>query len=226
MKRDIDELHFNAFNNGTPTKTFYNVGATPSANSTYATAKSALTASSIITPKLLRYAKTWALTGGNRTQVPLEPIMIDGKPHYVCLLHTDVVEYDLKNNSEYQQAIREAESRGKSNPLFTGAIAVVDNVIIHAHESVEIGTNAGSGSDVPYCKGVMLGKNALMQGWGAFKGMGQNQMKMVLEPYASKFNEVGGYYYKAMVNVEKPVRNSVDYGSFGFLVARTNVSGS
>ena len=44
--------------------------------------------------------------------------------------------YDLKQNAQFAQAMREAEVRGKENPIFTGALGVWDNVILFEHEYV------------------------------------------------------------------------------------------
>jgi hypothetical protein len=40
---------------------------------------------------------------------------------------------------------REAQNRGDSNPLFTGALGIYNGVVIHAHEGVNF-DNGGSGS--------------------------------------------------------------------------------
>ena len=65
----------------------------------------------------------------------MRPIKIDGVNHYVLFIHPWQA-FDLKNNATYAQAQREAAARGEKNPIFTGALGVWDNVIVHEHEYV------------------------------------------------------------------------------------------
>jgi hypothetical protein len=81
-----------------------------------------------LTLDMISWIKTWAKTGNNRAQTPFRPVKIDGKDYYVLIVHPDCM-YDLKTLSAWQQAMREAEVRGKENPLFTNASAVWNGVI-------------------------------------------------------------------------------------------------
>lgn len=127
MSEKIDQLHFDELGIGVgatanPSKIFYKTSSGVVSTGTAATAKSALTvADGKLTLNMLSYIKTWALTGGNRVYVPLRPVKIEGKPYLVLLTHPDAV-YDLRADSNFQQAMRDAEVRGKENPLFTGAV--------------------------------------------------------------------------------------------------------
>lgn len=127
MSEKIDQLHFDEIGIGAgatanPSKIFYKTSSGVLSTGTAATAKSALTAAdSKLTLNMLSFMKTWALTGGARSYIPLRPVKVEGKPYFVLLTHPDAV-YDLRASSEFQQAMREAEVRGKENPLFTGAV--------------------------------------------------------------------------------------------------------
>lgn len=210
----LDELCFDALLNS-PTRVFYSTdGSTPATTATAATAKSALTTSSLIFPKLLSYAKTWAMTGGNRGQTPLRPIKVDGKNCLVLLIHPDVG-YDLRNDSEWFQTIREAMPRGSENPIFSGALGVWNNVIIHEHENVTIGLDAGSGSNVPWAKCVLVGAQGLCEAWGERPSVVQENFD---------YQEEHGYAIRMTYGVEKPVFNSKDFGSVGIYLARTRIS--
>lgn len=63
------------------------------------------------------------------------PIMIDGKIHYIMVLHPFSVT-DMKLNVggstsvEWQEIQREANVRGKNNPIFSGALGVYNDTII------------------------------------------------------------------------------------------------
>lgn len=216
----IDQLVFDMLGIGSgatsdPTKVFYlNSSGVPAASSA-ATAKAGLHATnSKVTPAFVRALKTWAMNGGNRTYVPLRPIPIDGKPHYVLLTHDDCL-YDLKNNSTYEQYLRDAEIRGKDNPLFSGAVALIDGVIIHSHENCAI-ANDGGGTTVPWAKGVFLGQQAGVWGWG-------KAPKLVERNF--DYGEEEGVAWTIIAGTKKSQFNSLDYGSVGVWLARTDVSG-
>ncbi len=213
MAEYIDQQIFTALST-TPTTVFINDNGTIT-KTTAATGKSTLTASQDkLTPKLIRAVKTWALTGGNRSQTPLRPIMVDGRKTFVLLVHPDVA-YDLKNDSAYEQQVREAEVRGKSNPLFSGAVAVIDNVVIHEHENVTIGTDAGGSSDQPYAECIFMGAQAACWAWGM-----REEMKEEDFDYGEEVGFAMGLNYA----VSKTQFNSLDYGSIGVYVGRTQLS--
>jgi N4-gp56 family major capsid protein len=206
-----------------PSNIFYSadtaVPASTLKTSTLATAKTALVAAaSKMTPKFLSFLKTWAKTGGGRAaagQMPLRPVMVDGKPYYVVLTHPDAM-YDWKMDSTYNQAMREAEVRGKDNPLFTGASFVWDGLIIHEHEYVTVGTDAGGGT-VPWTYAHVLGAQALVVAFG--------ERPSIVED-TEDYEEDLFYAWRMTMKVDKPVFNSKDYGSITSVVARTNVSGT
>jgi len=213
MAEYIDETLFTALR-GTPTTVWYNNNGTPT-KATAAAAKAAITAAEDkLTPKLISALRAWAVTGGNRSQTPLRPIMVDGRKTFVLLIHPDVA-FDLKNDSTYAQAKREADDRGKKNPLFTGALGVWDNVVIHEHENVYIATDAGGSADQPYAECFLLGAQSLCWAWG-------KRERMVEEDF--DYEEETGIATRLNYAVGKPQFNSKDYGSIGVFVGRTQIS--
>lgn len=210
----IDALCFNALLSS-PTKTFYLDSSGVVAAGSAATAKSGLHAtSSKITPAFIRAIKTWAKTGGNRSYIPLRPIRIKGKDYYVLLTHPDCV-YDLKNNSTYEAYVREAAERSDENPLFTGAVAIVDGVVIQEHENCTIALDGGGGS-VAWAKGAFLGQQALLWAWG-------KRPKTIEKDF--DYEDQIGHAWKIVAGVTKPIFNSLDYGSLGVYLSRTSISG-
>jgi len=222
MSEKIDALHFDALGIGagasdSPSKIFYKTSSGVQSTGTAATAKSALTvANGKLDLNMISWLKTWARTGGARDYIPLRPIKIKGKDYFVLLTHDDCL-YDLRSDSSFQQAMREAEVRGSENPLFTGAVAIWDQVVIHAHENCFIGTDAGATTNVPYAKSAFLGAQALCWAWG-------KPVEVVQEDFDYK-NELG-YGIGMIAGVKRSAFNSKDYGSFGVYLSRTNVSGS
>ena len=222
MSEKIDQLHFDELGIGSgstanPSKIFYKTSSGVLATGTAATAKSALTtADSKLTLTMLSFLKTWAQTGGNRSYVPLRPVKIKGKDYFVLLTHNDAL-YDLRADTNFQQAMREAEVRGSENPLFTGSVAIWDGVIVHAHENAMIAADAGAGSNVPWAKSVFMGAQALCLAYG-------KRPEVVQKTF--DYDDQEGYATGVIMGVKKSIFNSLDYGSLGVYLSRTNVSGS
>lgn len=196
-----------------PSQTFYTQSGTIKRTATYATSKSAITATDKLTPELIWFLNTWVKTGGDRTMIPLRPVMVDGKGYLVLLTYPDCL-HDFKQNSTVMQALREAEVRGSENPIFKGAKYIFDGIVIHEHEFVTHGTDGGSGA-IPYAMGHLLGASSLVMAMG--------EDPTIEETYENKGEEME-YKFAMTMKVEKPVFNSQDYGSIGLCLARTNVS--
>lgn len=90
-----------------------------------------LAATDLITPALLSRLRAKA---SNATPSIL-PIQWEGDEYYVVFVHPNQM-YDLKQNPVFTQALREAERRGKDNPLFKHAQAYWDGMIIYEHKYV------------------------------------------------------------------------------------------
>jgi len=205
-----------------PTRVFYRTSAGNLTTGTAATAKAAITAAdSKMTPSIIEFARTWARTGGDRSQTPLRPIKVEGKDYFVLLVHPDVA-YDLRQDATWTQANREAQERSKTNPIFSGALGVWSGVIIHDHEGYSekpgggfIATDGGTGTDVPWAKCVLMGQQSLL--WAEGK-----RGKIVTEDF-DYGNEIG-HAWELIVGVAKPKFDSLDYGSVGIYVSRTQIS--
>lgn len=216
----IDQLCFDAIGVGSgatsnPTKVFYRDSSGNNAAGSAATAKAGLHATnSKLTPNFISALKTWAKTGGARSYIPIRPVMVKGREYYILLVHPDCV-FDLKVDSTFQQAMREAEIRGPENPLFQGATAIWDGVVIHEHENCAIATDGG-GASVAWAKCSFMGAQSLCWGYG--------QRPEVVDVEFDYKNE-HGYGWSLIATVAKPQFNSLDYGSLGVYLSRTNVSG-
>ncbi len=76
------------------------------------------------------------------------PIKVeDGNEYYIIVIHP-FDEFNLKADSTWQQAQREANLRGLTNPIFTGALGVYDGCIIRVSHNVPNGNvNSTAGVD-------------------------------------------------------------------------------
>lgn len=212
----LDGLHFTALFNS-PTKILYRASADGAftGTSSAATAKAAMSATNgVITPNFISDIRAWASTGGNRSINPLVPIKVEGGNYYVLLVHTNVAN-DLRKNSDYQSALREAEVRGSQNPLFKNSVAIWNGVVVHEHERVPQGDDGG-GASVHYSKGVLMGAQALLRADG------------MLVPFEEELTDYGakkGYCWGLITKVQKPVFDSKDYNSVGIYLACSNTTG-
>lgn len=200
----VDQLSFDAIV-ASPTKTFWG-GA--------ATATTDILATDKITPALISKVRVWCFGGGSRVQTPLRPVRVGGKSYFIMLVHPDVM-YDLKQDSTFAQAVREARERGKDNPLFTGAAAIWDGVVIHEHENVPIVTTWGVGGNVAGAKCVFMGAQSLVWAWG-------KRPSVVAKNF--DYENEHGYAWGFIAGVNKPKFNSLDYGSVAVYVARTAIN--
>lgn len=102
----------------------------------------------VLTTALISKAKLVA-----RLATPsVRPLRVNGKDYYVMFIHPKQA-WDLKNasSSVWAQAQRDAQVRGDSNPIFTGALGIWDGVILFEHEYVPQLT--GDGASVVFSAG-------------------------------------------------------------------------
>lgn len=200
-----------------PTKTLYRDGVAGafSGTATQSTAKTALTAAnSKLTPNFISALRTWAKTGGAGATYRIRPIRIDGKDMYVLLVNPAVL-YDLRIDSTFQSAMKDAQDRGKDNPLFKSAVAIWDDVVIHETERISLFTDGGSGS-VTGSHGLFLGAQAGVFAWGQRPETKQEEFD---------YGEEHGYAWAMTAKAGKPKFNSKDYAVIGVTLAATNVTG-
>lgn len=218
----IDNLCFDAMQ-GSSTNLLYAGSATSTAT---------LTANDKITIDLLRKAKVQAKsgfkgTGSGRTnqKFKIKPYKFQGKDYYFVVLSPDVM-YDLQKDSEFQDAMKYAAERGKSNPLFTGADAItVDGLVIFSHARSFITDPAGtgqsdwgSGSNVPGAKVTLFGENAL--------AIALAKAPNIDVKYKDLHDRFINYGYQGIFQVKKIAFDSKDYGVFEIRCARTRISDS
>lgn len=179
-----------------------------------ATSVDTLEAGDKITPALISKMKAIALTQRSGGKTPLIPVNVDGKKYLVLLVSPDVA-VDLKYDTTFMAAIKDAAERGSNNPLFSGMLGVWDGVVIHEHENVPVFSNGG-GAAITYSKCVLMGASALCWAWG-------ERPSIVEED--EDYKEFMGYCWRMTAQVGKPVFNSNDYGSLALYVADSRATG-
>ena len=210
------------YNASNTTDYLYEVAGVFTRTATRATAKSGVTAADKFNPEFASKAKRWALNNRDDGRVPLKPIKVDGEEMLVWFISADVG-YDLKQDSTFQSAVRDAEVRGSRNPLFTGAIAVWDGMIFYEDEFVngQNMTNAGSGSNVNASEVLLCGAQALIYGT-----VGTPRISMEEVSHGQQMS----YGYISMFGVKKPVYTkdgtvtAKQFGSVNVMVARSRIT--
>lgn len=103
----------------------------------------------------------------------MQPVMINGEAHYVCLM-SPFQEHDLRTASgsewlDIQKAAAAAE--GKNNPIFKGGLGMINNVVLHSHESAIRFNDYGSGGNVPAARALFMGRQAGVVAYGSSSGL-------------------------------------------------------
>jgi len=90
------------------------------------------------------------------------PVRVEGSNYYVMFIDSFQA-YALKQDPAWKEAQREANLRGKDNPIFSGALGIWDGVILYESDYLVSGTNTGS---VRYTKALLMGAEAIAYGYG------------------------------------------------------------
>lgn len=176
-------------------------------------------AADTITPALISRIAAGAQDGWDRTQTPLKGARVDGKNWFVMVVPFSVG-YDVKRNTEFQNAWQNARERSSSNPLFSGVIGAWDNVLIKEHENAFKAYDGGAANDVAYAKTLFLGCQALCWAWA-------EKPHIVSDEF--DYGREHGHSWQAMFGTERPRFDTNgdgtvrDYGVVQATVAATDV---
>lgn len=109
-------------------------------------------------------------TDGNTQTPQIQPIMINGEPHFVMLMNPWQV-YDLKRDTstgewmDYQKAAAGAE--GRKSPIFRGSLGMYNNVVLHKHKAVIRFSDYGSGENLTAARALFMGEQAMVCAFGS-----------------------------------------------------------
>lgn len=137
-----------------------------------ATSKATLAATDKFTLKLIDRAVARAeVMGGGTTGIPaIQPVMIDGEEHFVCVMHP-WCEYDLRQDVgtggwvDIQKALATAE--GRASPICKGGLGMHNNVVLHKHKGVIRFSDYGAGSNVASARNLFMGRQAGVVAFGS-----------------------------------------------------------
>ena len=170
----------------------------------------ALTVADLITPGLIQKVKTKAKLASPM----INPVVIDGINYYVLFVHPWQGD-DLRSNATWSQAMREAELRGKENPIFSGSLGVWGGVIVHEHEYVPFLDVSVAGNSF---RGAAVGTDCLVDCFRALlcgqQAVGlvecQNENEWVEKTF--DYNNKRGVCTSIIGGLQKMMFNSKEFG--------------
>ncbi len=150
-----------------PTFKFASDVTSPSSNRVLYAGTATSTATLVATDKM-----SWSLlltANARAKQRRIKPLMAKGSgpQGYAVLMHT-MQGHDLKNDNDYKTAVSRAGQGGTKNPLFTGAFAAVDGLILFdtpkVYNTTGTSTKWGAATTVEGAQALLLGAQALGYG--------------------------------------------------------------
>ncbi|WP_422097483.1 N4-gp56 family major capsid protein [Variovorax sp.] len=114
-------------------------------------------------------AKAETMGGDGTDELSMIPVSIEGGDHYISLMHTfqaDSLRQDAGTGGwlDIQKAAAAAE--GAKNPIFTGAMGLYNDVILHKHRNVIRFGDYGAGANLPAARALFLGSQAALVAYG------------------------------------------------------------
>lgn len=138
------------------------------------------------------------------------PVDINGEKHYVILM-TPFQEHSLRTETgssgwlEIQKAAATAE--GRSSPIFKGGLGMINNAILHSHESVIRFGDYGAGSNLPAARALFMGRQAGVTAYGTAGGFRFTWQEEV-DDYENEPSVAAG----TIIGIKKTRFNGKDFG--------------
>lgn len=106
------------------------------------------------------------------SQANMVPLMIGGEARYVCVMSPFQEHYMRTEDSagwlDIQKAV--AAAKGDNNKIYRGGLGMINNVVLHSHQSVIRFNDYGADSDVPVSRALFLGAQAGVVAFGSPNG--------------------------------------------------------
>lgn len=115
-------------------------------------------------------ARSETMGGGSEGIPMIKPMMIDGEPHFVHVMHP-WQEYSLRRDTgaggwvDLQKALATAE--GRAAPIFKGGLGMHNNVVLHKHRSIIQSNDYGAGANVNSARSLFMGRQAAVCAFGS-----------------------------------------------------------
>lgn len=171
--------------------------------------------------KVIEYTKRMAIAevdaSGNPVS-PMRPVYVDGEPYFLFLVDPLQIKAQ-RSDTDWKNAMQNAQVRGSKNPLFSGAAAIWDGVIVAPttllHHRLGAGgvtapeyfdaTSDACASGITVCRSLFLGAQAACLAWGKLPVWKEGYCDT---PHNTKWATHSDMIYGA----KKSVFNSVEFG--------------
>lgn len=178
-----------------------------------ATSKASLTATDKMSVALLERVavKPRMMNSVNPDVVRMSPIQVDGAKRFVVLM-SPFQAYALRTETgdlswgKIQQALATAE--GRNSLICKGGLGMINNLVLHEHESVRRFNNYGAGSNIGAARALLLGRQAGVVAYGA---AGKGTRYTWVEELADAGNLVN-IYCGLIVGMKKATFAGKDFG--------------
>lgn len=140
-----------------------------------ATSKATLTAADGMTRAIVERAATKSamLAATDPKASNLMPVKIGGEDHLVLLMSKwqahNLRTADTTGWLDIQKAAAAAE--GRKNPIFQGGLGMINNIVLHSHESVIRFSDYGAGNSVTAARALLMGRQAGVIAYGTAGGL-------------------------------------------------------
>lgn len=175
--------------------------------------ENALTSSDTFNLTLIDKAVALAKTGTPGSVPPIRPLMVNGQPHFVAFLHPFQT-YSLRTNTASGQwlDIQKAAMTGgdvEDNPIFTGALGVYNNVILHDDARIPNALTTAGAAKANTARAVFAGAQASLMAFGQDNSDQQMSWVEELFDYGNQLGVAAGMIF----GLKKAVFNSTDFGT-------------
>ena len=198
LAENIDSYMITQFDSS-PTRTVFGGTATSTAT---------LVAADRFTPSLIDKAVAIA----RKATPQLWPVRVNGGDWYVIMIHTDSA-FDLKRDSEWREAQKDAKPRAEDNPIFTGMLGTYGGAVVHEHVNVPVSTTYGTPATLAGASNMFFGRQAGLFAWGSRPQAWEKEFD-----YGAKL----GFAIGAIWAMKKAVFSSSDNAYISVKVTRTN----
>ncbi|MFG1462111.1 N4-gp56 family major capsid protein [Xanthobacter sp. DSM 24535] len=137
------------------------------------------------------------------------PLNVEGEQRYVVLMST-FQEHDLRTSDasgwlDIQKAA--AASEGRNSPIMKGGLGMINNVVLHSHESAIRFSDAGAGANLPAARALFLGRQAAVVAYGTSAGL-RFEWKEEMQDFGNEPIVASG----TVIGVKKTRFNGYDFG--------------
>jgi N4-gp56 family major capsid protein len=153
--------------------------------------------------------------------VPMRPATVKGRKYFVCYVTPEQM-YDLRQDTNWINAQKDANVRSEDNPIFSGAEGMWNGLVIKVNDAGVLFNDYGAGSNVGAARAVILGAQAAAVAFGNSGSDAGNTFKYIEKVDFDYFNQ-NGFAIASIFGVKKLAFNSKDNGVFTVDTAYTSL---